>query len=489
MREQSKESVATGLVLTALAGAAAALSGAYWDDAWHTNRGRDSFFIAPHIAIYAGITIAGAALAAALVLAIRRRGRSVLREERPLALALLAVSTTLAAAPVDNIWHVAFGRDAVLWSPPHVLGIVGSAGLGVAVLAVLARADAPWARCLRPVAGGFVLAAFNFLVIEFESDVPRFPVLWYLPALVTASALALALVRLVGRERFAATEAAVAHLVFVGAVSIYLLVLGFDAPKLPLLALPALVLDLAAQRSTVVRGVVYSLAIYLVYVPTSNWLGSGIEVTASDVAIGLPVAAAAATVVLFLVRVERPRVPRLRFAHVFALVALLSLTLALPAYAHDPGQGDPAGAMAFRVDVRAQVARVEAEYLNQRSCQDIAAARLVARRAGTTVTTPVTMVGCRYTGRLELPDRGRWFIYVDLQRGDQRIESWLPVKLEADQKVFQARNRYAYYATATSGGVAETVGGIFVYAVALAFLTALVALARRERLTRPQPQS
>ena len=34
------------------------LFGTYWDDAWHTDRGRDSFFAAPHLALYAGVFVA-----------------------------------------------------------------------------------------------------------------------------------------------------------------------------------------------------------------------------------------------------------------------------------------------------------------------------------------------------------------------------------------------------------------------------------------------
>jgi hypothetical protein len=34
------------------------LVGAYWDDAWHTDRGRDSLFVAPHLVLYAGVLMA-----------------------------------------------------------------------------------------------------------------------------------------------------------------------------------------------------------------------------------------------------------------------------------------------------------------------------------------------------------------------------------------------------------------------------------------------
>src|SRR5919108_2598444 len=110
-------------------GATLALGGAYWDDATHTEKGRDSFLIPPHIALYAGVTLAGAALVAWALLFARRNGMRAILGQKALLLALLSVAVTLGAGPVDNAWHLAFGRDAVLWSPPHVLGAIGSAAV------------------------------------------------------------------------------------------------------------------------------------------------------------------------------------------------------------------------------------------------------------------------------------------------------------------------------------------------------------------------
>ena len=148
-----------GVLVIAFLGATSALAGGYWDDAWHTERGRDDFFIAPHIAIYAGIATAGAALSLWALLATRHGGLAAVWRHRPLTLALLSVGVTLASGPIDNVWHVAFGRDAVIWSPPHMLGIAGTFGLGAAILAELAGRPEPWARPLTVVAGALVLAS------------------------------------------------------------------------------------------------------------------------------------------------------------------------------------------------------------------------------------------------------------------------------------------------------------------------------------------
>ena len=44
-------------------GSVTALFGAYWDEGWHTDFGRDTFWIPPHIVLYAGIALVGVAVA------------------------------------------------------------------------------------------------------------------------------------------------------------------------------------------------------------------------------------------------------------------------------------------------------------------------------------------------------------------------------------------------------------------------------------------
>ena len=196
------------LVLVAYAGAASALIGGYWDDAWHTERGRDDFFIAPHIAIYAGIALAGASLTLWALLVARRQGPRAVWAHKPLVLALLSVSVTLASGPIDNLWHLAFGRDAVIWSPPHMLGIAGTLALAASLLVELASRPERWAIPLSVVAGALVIAPAAFSTVEYDTDVPQFSELWYLPVLGFAAAIAFAMVRLASPLRWAATLSA-----------------------------------------------------------------------------------------------------------------------------------------------------------------------------------------------------------------------------------------------------------------------------------------
>lgn len=424
-------------------GAASALAGAYWDDAWHTERGRDSFFIAPHIAIYAGVTGAGFALSAWALLVARRGGTHAIRGHLPLVLALLSVLVTLASGPIDNIWHVAFGRDAVIWSPPHMLGIAGTLALAASMLVELARRPSRRAQVAATAAGGLVLASGTFAVAEYETDVPQFDELWYLPVLAFTAAIALLLVRLASQRRWAATEAAAAYTVFMVAVSAFLPLVGFSPPALPLLVVPALAIDLASRRqwSGPVSAGAYALSLFAVYVPVRNWLGDGVETDAADVALGLPLAWVASALLFAVARGRLPAVPRSATAAPAVLLILLVLPSA--ALAHDPGQGDDAGELALTVSADGADARLRG-VLPQSACGATQPRTLVARRGGQTLRAPLRKRGCQLTGAIRLPDRGRWFLYAEMSRDGKDIESWLPIDAHRGRRLVSDDARYAY---------------------------------------------
>jgi hypothetical protein len=106
--------------------------GVQWDIQWHVLIGRDTFWIAPHLMTYAGVT--GAVLVSFGVLAwdtlrggppgpaLRIAG---LTGTRGFHLAAWGIALTVLAAPIDDLWHRLFGIDVTLWSPPHLLGILG----------------------------------------------------------------------------------------------------------------------------------------------------------------------------------------------------------------------------------------------------------------------------------------------------------------------------------------------------------------------------
>ena len=232
----------------ALAGFVVALLGTYWDDAWHTEKGRDAFLIAPHLVLYAGITLAGGALAVWAALVVRERGLSGVGEQPALLLALTGMVVALGAAPLDNAWHVAFGRDAVIWSPPHMLGIAGNLAIAAALLLELSDREPPWERAAARVAAAAVLAVCVIPVLEYETDVPQFDLAYYLPLLATGTAFALALSRRALAGRWVATEVAAVYTAIVAAIALVLAAGGMPGPLVPLLIVPAAAFDLAQAR-------------------------------------------------------------------------------------------------------------------------------------------------------------------------------------------------------------------------------------------------
>lgn len=126
--------------------------GLAWDRNWHDYLGRNQFWIPPHIMIYTGMGATGlAALIMVLVETMRYRqmrsgvdANSTVRVLRffsaPLGFVILGFGTLtdLFAAPLDNYWHTLYGIDVTLWTPFHLMGLVGSILGGVGLLYVFA---------------------------------------------------------------------------------------------------------------------------------------------------------------------------------------------------------------------------------------------------------------------------------------------------------------------------------------------------------------
>jgi hypothetical protein len=466
------------LVPIALLGGAVALLGGYWDDAWHTERGRDSFLIAPHVAIYGGVATAGGALALWGLLAVRRGGARAAFRHAPLALGLLGVAVTLASGPVDNLWHAAFGRDAVIWSPPHILGIAGTFALGVALMTELDSRGERWAARASVAAGALALAAAGFTVVEYDTDVPQFDAAYYLPVLGLAAALALTLIRLSG-GRWAATRAAVAYIAFIAAVGGFLELAGFPPPALPLVVLAAAIVDLSAARGwrPLASAAAFTLALHAAYLPARNLIGDGVRFDGGDLAVSLPLtfAAVAAVFALAAAGVTRER-RRWHEAVVASILGLLALAPA--ALAHDPGQGEAAGSVAMTVAVRGERADLVVRPAGAR-CGSTEPVAAVARRAGVTERGPLRRRGCELRGHVAVPERGRWFVYAEMRREGRRVETWLPVVVRDSATRVADEDRYAYHPPDVSGAAVKAIAGVVLYGGMLALVVATFVLTAR----------
>jgi len=124
--------------------------GVQWDIRWHLLIGRDSFWIAPHVMTYAGVTLS-ATIAFGMLALERARGRA----SQGWRLAAVGMALTILAAPIDDLWHRLFGIDVTVWSPPHLLGL---AGAHLNLLGAMLVAVELWPRSSRRRALGVLVA-------------------------------------------------------------------------------------------------------------------------------------------------------------------------------------------------------------------------------------------------------------------------------------------------------------------------------------------
>ncbi len=472
-------------VVMFLVGGIVALFGTYWDDAWHTDRGRDSFTIPPHLLLYGGVLVIGAAAVLWAVILFRQEHRlqSVTRYP-PLLLALIGDVVTLASAPIGNAWHTAFGRDAVLWSPPHLLGIVGLLTVGSGMLLAVSQQSGRRGYLVTSAVGALVLCVSLVPVMEYESDVPQFASVWYLPVLTVGSLIALTLLHAASQRHWIGTASALLSTGLRAGIILFLLFLGFSLPLLPLIIVPALVFDATARWRwpRIIRAVLYALAVYASYVPYLNFLLGGIHVTLIDVMVGLPLAALVNWLVLTVV--EAPTLQLRRLPAAIFLVGCLFLLVPGQALAHDPGQGNEIGQMRLTATVRGSTATLSASVTSTLACDQLEPRTLEARRSGETIAGPLRqVVPCQFQGVIQLPDRGRWFVYAELTDHGQKVETWLPV-ITGGAVTHFGKLASLYELEAVSGSTIEVLSSILLYILILALFSAILLVVRHQHLYR-----
>ncbi len=140
------------LHLTAVVvGATSILIGILWDISWHRTIGRDSFWTPAHMAVYFGGTLAGLSCGARVLMDSFGAGRSTANDgvriwryfTGPIGgwICIWGAFAMLTSAPFDDWWHNAYGLDVEILSPPHVVLLVGIAGILVGAQAMAAAAQ------------------------------------------------------------------------------------------------------------------------------------------------------------------------------------------------------------------------------------------------------------------------------------------------------------------------------------------------------------
>ena len=98
----------------------------------------------------------------------------------------------VAGFPLDEVWHRAYGVDVTMWSPTHMLMILGATFTGMAAWLVLAGSgvrptDGPWGRGAHVVCGWLTVQGLLAPMGEFTFGVPQFSLL-FAPILVSMAA-------------------------------------------------------------------------------------------------------------------------------------------------------------------------------------------------------------------------------------------------------------------------------------------------------------
>jgi hypothetical protein len=401
----------TGLLaLVAMAGSAG-LFATFWDDAWHTDLGRDQATIAPHLLLYGSVGMVGGIVVAWGLSALRRnRSLPAVLRQPPLLLAAAGGTVTLAAMPIDAAWHAAFGRDAVLWSPPHMLAVFGSLALLVGIFAGARPGTHPWVLAGL---GALLLGSAVVPVLEFETDAPQFSDALYLPVLLAASLFAATVLRQVIPGPLPVAGAVGLYVLLRVAITLGLDGLGRSAPDLPLAILGLAAVDLP-WRTAAARYSGGAAAVALTALVAS---ATGLaRVPAGAVPLLLP------CVVVLAVQAGRlRRSPRPSLLLLVALVLALAPTLA---GAHDPGQGRAVAPVTLTGTSDGHGSLTITAEAPAEACSALSPGRVIARRAGQTVTGALTATGpCRSAGQVQVTATGRWFLYVQPRRGARVLEA------------------------------------------------------------------
>jgi hypothetical protein len=276
-----------------------AFVGGYWDISWHRSIGRDTFWSAPHMAIYACGILAG--ISSGYLIFSTTFGRNAPLKDvsvriwglwGPLGAFISAWGgvAMLASAPFDDWWHNAYGLDVRIISPPHMVLAAGFFGIELGtvmlMLAFMNRAQArarPSLERLFLYVGGTVLCESLLIKLESISRSDQHNARFYLVVLIGTPAI-LAALAIASERRWASTIMTSVYSAFALGF-LWLLPLFSAEPKLGpvyrevthfipwefplLLIVPAVVLDLILQRTggwrPLIRAVTGGLAFFAVF--------------------------------------------------------------------------------------------------------------------------------------------------------------------------------------------------------------------------------
>ena len=389
-------------------------------------------------------------------------------------LAAAAAAATLFAAPADAFWHATFGRDAVLWSPPHLLSVVSTLVLLIALNIGLGP-SAP--RSVRVALAIPLLGASQIVVMEYDTDVPQFPEQLYLPLLLLTALGSGWVIQKLNPQRGILTMVVAGYILLRVAIMVSLGGVGWIAPDLPVALLGLVALD---ARIGVWRWPFAASLIGALEIAAAAARISSVQLLPVVQSAALPCGIlAAATIAVLLVSRKRA----LAAASLTLAFGLLAISAPSPAEAHDPGQGPQFGSALVSASGGREALSVSVSEFEGLDVRSLDPSRLVARRAGETVLGTLTRVDGGFSGSIVLPSDGLWFVYAQFEGPSDRLEVWVAVDRRDDNsKAIRAIYEPAGERAATPEQL--TAGG-FMFSLAALLLIASVVAVKRSVRVRP----
>jgi hypothetical protein len=292
-------------LMAVVLGATSILVGILWDISWHRTIGRDTFWTPAHMAVYFGGTLAGLSCGARVLWdsfgrSDDARGTDGVRLWRfftgPIGgwFCIWGAFAMLTSAPFDDWWHNAYGLDVEILSPPHVVLLIGIAGILIGAQAMAASAqnragESSLYSSIFIVSSGVLVTMAAVAVTEYTFPVRSHQGIFYIvtggvfPAILVAAGRA-------SRVRWPATLTALVYTVIMAA-QVWILPLipgtpllgpiGHDVTRMVplsfpiLLIAPGIAIDLILRRmadrnawlTSVVIGVCFVAALAVVQWP------------------------------------------------------------------------------------------------------------------------------------------------------------------------------------------------------------------------------
>lgn len=314
----------SGLISLGTFGLLLAPIGAYWDISWHVDLGRDTFWSPPHLVIYGGMLITFLTVGLGLLLAWRYRRAGVPDESNALMSFLgLRISPGLfitgigalvvfVAGPVDELWHRLFGLDITIWSPPHLMLILGFAMAALGLLTTVAgELNRSRPERLRAASGGLagmepreiamlllgvaLLAPLVVALGEYEFAVPQFWIGFYPPLLAAVAVFAATVVRQALGRYFAGSLMVTVYTLLRLIIAAFVYAVGREAQAtIPAILVPTVAFEAVLWWRRDERPAVLALAsavfvavLFAVQTPYLTWF-DGIRWTARIMPFAIP---------------------------------------------------------------------------------------------------------------------------------------------------------------------------------------------------------